>query len=299
MSASEGAGGAVRSGRNRHETAGYRRAARSISGRRTLRFRMLAPATLVRRHIRQPHNDRFINGRAEKPQQVGRAEGGLSGIIQRMEIHPLAVKHLLVKDHGYAALQVVDYQKRRTDSGVNASTPRRMRKTTRGAPRIFASRRKSARLSTDMTTGKTPPLAVLDEQALALRPGILSSQARPSPPWKKGRCSIVLCLILRRSHSTSQSGGSCAAFGNRLPPTGYAGMMCANPTPMRPVRCRDRPGPSLMAHRRAYAASMARAGPRPCCARMGMRRRSNCGRADTLSMAEALPHDWSSRSQRD
>ena len=66
----------------------------------------------VRRRLRQPHNDRLIAECADEPQQIGRAQRGRSGIVQRVEIHPLALEHLLVKDHGDAALRVVDQSER-------------------------------------------------------------------------------------------------------------------------------------------------------------------------------------------
>jgi hypothetical protein len=58
---------------------------------------------IVRRRRRQAHNDRLIAERTDEPQQIGRTQRGRSGIVQRVEVHPLALEDLLVKDHGDAA----------------------------------------------------------------------------------------------------------------------------------------------------------------------------------------------------
>ena len=54
---------------------------------------------------------------ANEAQQVGRAQRGRSGIVQRGEVHPLALEHLLAKDHIDAALCVVDQCERRHRPG--------------------------------------------------------------------------------------------------------------------------------------------------------------------------------------
>jgi hypothetical protein len=84
--------------------------------------------------------------------------------VERMEVHPLAVEHFVVQDHGNAALRVVYQPNGVTDPGVSASTSRSKSgrpNENRGASNTFSSRRRSARLSAGMTTNQIRALRFL------------------------------------------------------------------------------------------------------------------------------------------